>query len=52
MEITSFTVPFTLIGISLPLFYIRLLKYVTNGLICLSLLIAAFEKTAKCKITG
>jgi len=52
MEITSFTVPFTLISISLPLFYIQLLKYVTNGLICLSSLIAAFEKTAKCKITG
>jgi len=52
MEITSFAVQFTLIGVSLPLFYIRLLKYVTNGLICLSSLIAAFEKTARFKITG
>ena len=42
--------PFILIDI-IPLFYIRLLKYVTNCLICLNSSIAAFERTGRCKNT-
>jgi len=43
--------PFILIDI-IPLFYIRLLKYVTSCLICLNSSIAAFERTASYKIFG